>query len=289
MSKVRIQTGQTEPVVVLAVDDDGDPITGLADLKLRVRRTSNGHYLDWVDNTFKAAPGQLYMTLVEVNAARSPGEYELNTAPHLKGLNTAAFVNAYAEDSYVATVIQDALVQTASNMPQIGEIAVGGWIDYIDASIADGASYEDVRQALRDYGLDHLVSINPGIVPPAANTYIRQILDKVDSIQVDIEATYTIKQNWSYNPGTDELVGQVWVETGNLVMADPGGVLVTWYNELGTTMFSVSSATPDAQGIFRIVKQHPGVVRNKSYYSIAQLDLDGVGTITGAKGSFTIG
>ena len=289
MSKTRIKTGETEPIVVMAVDKAAIPLTGLADLKVRVRRVSNGHYLDWADNSFKAAPASLYMTLVEANSARSPGEYELNTFPHEHGLNTGAFTNAYPTDSYVATVIQDALIQTAANVPQIGEIATGGWLNYIDEPISESASYEDVRTALRDYGLDHLVSVNPGIVPPAANTYIRQLLDKVDAIEIDIESTYVIKQNWAYNPVADELVGQVWVEVSNMVSMSPGDVTVTWYNEAGSVMFILTSATPDAQGIFRVVKASPGVVRNKAYYSIASFDIAGVGTITGAKGSFTIG
>jgi len=51
---VQIQSGAKEPIVVMVVDNNGDPIAGLIDIKLKVRRNSDGFYLDWSDNIFKA-------------------------------------------------------------------------------------------------------------------------------------------------------------------------------------------------------------------------------------------
>lgn len=129
-SSVRIKTGEKEPIVVLIVDQDGNPLTGLTDIKIRVRRGSDGFYLDWSDNTFKATPAQLLVALEQISAVLSPGEYQLNTVIHVDGFDTSTFVQLVDEEQYFVTAVQDG-ADTASNVPQIGEIKVGGFVDDI--------------------------------------------------------------------------------------------------------------------------------------------------------------
>ena len=52
--RVRVKTGATEPLKAYITDAEGDPLTGLTDVYVRIRR-ANGDYLDWDDYAFKAA------------------------------------------------------------------------------------------------------------------------------------------------------------------------------------------------------------------------------------------
>jgi hypothetical protein len=79
------------------------------------------------------------------------------------------------------------------------------------------------------------------------------------------------------------------VEKGNQVLTGPLAVTVTWYNEDGTALFAMTDSAPDAQGIFKVSRTAPGLVRNRSYYTVALVNLPTLGLITSAKGAFTIG
>lgn len=289
MPNVRIQTGAKEPIEVLAVDALNARLTGLANLKVSIRRISDDYFLDWDDNTFKAAPGVQWETLVAIDATLAPGEYRLDNVAHDKGLDTAAFVNAVANDTYRVIVVQEGSPQTAANFPQHGEIKVGDWLDFIDEAISDQATPAEVRAELVAFGLDHLVSVNPGVVPPAAGTYIRQVLDKLDAAALANTQRYWVQQSWSFSQADGKVVGQVWVEANNLVVAAPTSCSVTWYDDAGTAQWTEVGAGPDAQGVFKLEKAGPGLVSNRSYYSVATVAIAGYGTVKGAKGQFTIG
>jgi len=131
-----IQTGDKEPVVVLIVDGTGTPLTGKTNIKIRVRRLSDGFYFDWSDNTFKTGGSvvTLLQALVEVSATLSPGEYQLNKVGHVNGFNTLTIINPIANDTYVVTAIQDSGTD-AGNVPQIGEVKVGGFADSISTNL----------------------------------------------------------------------------------------------------------------------------------------------------------
>jgi hypothetical protein len=132
MNCARIQTGQKEPLVALIVDANGDELTGKSDIKVKIRRLSDGYYFDWSDNTFKsgATVTQLLQALLEVNTTYSPGEYYLNTVDHSGGFDTSKIVNANDDDVYFVTAIQDGGTD-AANVPLIGEIKVGSYVDDI--------------------------------------------------------------------------------------------------------------------------------------------------------------
>lgn len=132
MNCVRIQTGQKEPIVALIVDANGDELTGKTDIKIKVRRLSDGYYFDWSDDTFKAGASvsQMLQALIEVSAAYSPGEYQLNKAGHSGGFDTSTITNANDDDVYYVTAIQDSGTD-AANVPLIGEIKVGSFVDDI--------------------------------------------------------------------------------------------------------------------------------------------------------------
>jgi hypothetical protein len=128
---VRVQTGATEPIEVIVFDILGVPLTGKTDIKVKVRRISDSMYYDWTDNYFKVSPVRLEQVLEEISASNSPGEYRLNLAPdHINGFNTGTPVNKVMDDTYEITVVQDG-GSDASNLPQIGEIKVGQYVDEI--------------------------------------------------------------------------------------------------------------------------------------------------------------
>lgn len=289
MTCVRIQTDQTEPITVLIVDANGDALPGKSDIKIKIRRLSDGLYFDWDDNEFKT-PGaitQLLETLDPVSDSYSPGEYHLSTTDHPDGFDTSKIVNAADDDVYYITAIQDGGTD-AANVPQIGEIKEGDFLDFIDQKISDNATPDEVKWALREYGLDHLVSVNPGVVPPATGTYIRQILDKLDEIDTGGNQ-YWVQQSYSFDPTADELTGQVWVESNNLIEASAASVSVTWYDDDGTAAFTMTDSSPDAQGVFKVEQASPGLVKHRSYYAVATVTITGFGSVVGAKGAFTLG
>jgi len=292
MTTVYIKTGDKEPLQAMVVDTDGIPTIGLIDVKAKIRRLSDGLYYDWTDNRFKAgvSVAKLMEALSEVSSIYFKGEYILNTVDHPMGWDTAKIANVNADDVYHVTVDQDG-ARTAGNLPQIGEIKAGRWVDMLNAQVSTRATPDDVETrattVIRDFGLDHLVSVNPGIVPPAANTYIRQILDKENQILAGSNSC-NVKQSFAYDPALDLITGQLWVEKNNRVNDDTISMTMSWYDEDGNFVFS-AAGVPDLQGVYKVSKTTPGLVRNRSYYTVVTANLPEIGTVTSAKGTFTVG
>jgi hypothetical protein len=293
MSHGRIPSGAKVPLEAFIISAIGEPLAGKADIKLRCRRSSDDKLLDWADQTFKTAGTctQPLEVLEEVDAANDPGYYRLNTAEHVRGFDTSALVNPAVEDHYSFTIVQTP-GNDASNVPQYVQLDVGGWIDYLDASIAARATpaqvYTQSGAALSAVGLDHLVATTPGGAPAADGTYMKQMIDKLDSLLIG-GRVYRIKQNWVYNPATDTITGQVWCESDNQVVAVPLGLSVAWCNAVGTVMFNLTDDAPDAHGIFNVNKVAPGLVKNTSYYSLATVTTTEVGDITASFGIIMVG
>jgi hypothetical protein len=132
---IRIQSGKKEPIAVLILNQSGQELTGKTDIKIKIRRISDGFYLDWSDNTFKSAVSVviLLQVLQEISALYSPGEYQLNKPGHINGFDTLTITNPNSDDTYYVTGIQDGGVD-ASNVPMVGELKVG---DYVDDIVED--------------------------------------------------------------------------------------------------------------------------------------------------------
>ncbi len=127
-----IQSGDVEPILVLALDELREPVVGKTDVKLRIYRKHDDWFLDWSDNQFKPAASVtiIEIQMEEVNGVYNPGEYRLNYGAHIKGFNPASISNAENEDIYFFVADQSSGVDI-SNMPQIGQIRVGGVIDSV--------------------------------------------------------------------------------------------------------------------------------------------------------------
>lgn len=122
---VRVQTGTTEPVQVYVTDRAGDALTGKTDLFVRVRRESDGLFLDFDDWTFKAAAWtERDRGLTEVDASLVPGLYELPS-----GIETGSFTNANADDNLVIYPVQTP--GTDAVLPSPGEMKIGQFVDLV--------------------------------------------------------------------------------------------------------------------------------------------------------------
>ena len=130
MNHSRIQTGDTEPVTVVAEDATGERLTGKTDIKIKVQRLSDDYFFDWDDNTFKDPNlvAQLLETLDEVSSAHNPGIYKLDTADHVNGFDTSKIKNPKPDDTYLITAIQDGGTDIAT-LPSDGEVKVGQYVD----------------------------------------------------------------------------------------------------------------------------------------------------------------
>jgi len=288
-----IQTGGTEPVQVYVTDVSGRPLTSKTDIKLSVWRASDGYSLDWSDDTFKASGWTTrQQALTELDGVNLRGWYRLDNTSHPNGkLDTSQFANAAVNDTYFLTVEQVG-GDDAGNVPQVGELKVGHYADNLDAKISQRATPSEVNTQVQAVivanDLDHLLKTNPGAAPAGTNTFIKQILDGIDSISTG-GSLYTIKQCWSLNPSTDVLSGQVWAEKGNLVITTVASLSVTWYDIDGQVLFTLTDAAPDAQGFFKVSKSTPGLADNTSYYCVATVTLADTSTVKAGMGLFTIG
>lgn len=126
---VRIETGDTEPIEVLAVDASGDPLAGLTDVFIHIRRRSDNFFFDWNDDTFKTIGSVVTrdQVLSEIDATNAAGQYELASAGHPNGFDTSAITNATADDTYAVTPLQSP--GTNATLPPPGEIKEGQWVD----------------------------------------------------------------------------------------------------------------------------------------------------------------
>jgi len=125
LTSVRIETGATEPVTVKATRNNGQDLTGLTDLFIRVRRFSDGLFFDFSDSTFKASPVSINSAaLVEVSATNAPGLYELSG-----GFDFSAITNVNADDTYSFIPIQTP--GTNAVLPGPGEVKEGQFVDDI--------------------------------------------------------------------------------------------------------------------------------------------------------------
>ena len=60
MAESRIQTGDTEPIETnVLIDAAKNKLTGLTNVKLKIRRQFDNKYFDWSTNSFEISPVQL--------------------------------------------------------------------------------------------------------------------------------------------------------------------------------------------------------------------------------------
>jgi len=139
-----VQQGTVVPIESLILSSTLSELTGKTDILVWIRRKSDGLTYDWNDSSFKAygsctTPRQ---TMTEVDATNYKGQYARN------------WTSPASDETYEVTVDQSPGTD-AANVPQVGEIVVGGWVDDVDAAISSRATPAQVNTecdtALADY------------------------------------------------------------------------------------------------------------------------------------------
>jgi len=122
MTTVRIQTDATEPIIALVRDGSLDPLTGKTDILVSIWRLSDGFFYDFDDDTFKTSGWTTRQeAMSEVDATNAAGEYQYDW-------DTSNIVSPVADDTYFVRVEQSPGTD-AKNLPQVGELKIGQWVD----------------------------------------------------------------------------------------------------------------------------------------------------------------
>lgn len=100
MSTVEITAGTTEPLEAYARAAAGGALTGSSNLRVQIRRVSDGHFLDFNDSTFKNTGWTTRQaTLSEIDATNSPGEYRLTGGVSTTGWSAGSYAVTFLEVS----------------------------------------------------------------------------------------------------------------------------------------------------------------------------------------------
>lgn len=118
--QTHILHGDTERIQTPPLKDGSlNILTGLTTVVVSLQRTSDGHFLDFSDDTFKATGWTTrQQQMNEVSAALASGEYYYD-------LVTGDLVNPAVDDTYMVRVEETG--GTAVNVPLVGEIKVDQW------------------------------------------------------------------------------------------------------------------------------------------------------------------
>ena len=125
-----IPTGATERIEVLVLDGTLAELTGKTDILISIRRISDGFWYDFSDDTFKNTGWTTrQQVMTETDSTNDPGIYHYS-------FDTSAITNKTADDTYMIRTEQSPGTD-AKNLPQIGEIKEGQWVDDILDGITD--------------------------------------------------------------------------------------------------------------------------------------------------------
>ncbi|MGD9156790.1 MAG: hypothetical protein PVG39_00150 [Desulfobacteraceae bacterium] len=167
--ETRIQTDETERIEVLLLDGSLSPLTSLSNAFLSIRRVSDGYWYDFNDDTFKNSGWTTrQQVMTETDSTNDQGVYHYD-------FDTSAITNVSANDTYELRVD----CASATNVPQIGEIKVGQFIDYINGSISSRALEANVE----------------GHVTTALNTYDPPTRSEATSDKEEVLAAINIAQS----------------------------------------------------------------------------------------------
>lgn len=117
METTRVQTGTVERIEVLLLDASNDPVTS-ASVTLKIRRKSDGKF--WNGTNFQV--NGVALNMIEVDSVNEPGKYYYS-------FDTSTLD---ADEYYFRADSED-----GTNVPQIGEMKVGGFVDYLDKAISE--------------------------------------------------------------------------------------------------------------------------------------------------------
>lgn len=124
-----LKLGDTERVVILAVDVAGAPVTG-ATVTLTIRRDSDGFF--WNGTAFQSSATTVPMA--ELDATNMAGVYSYDFRPGISSFTCVL----YATSATAAIV----------NEPWVTQLRVGSWADNLDAALSNVAGSGDMSEIL---------------------------------------------------------------------------------------------------------------------------------------------
>jgi hypothetical protein len=124
------------------IDGSNDTITaqmetGLTDVLVNVRRRSDGFYLDWSGNTFKASSWTTKSA--SMSEVGTTGQYE-------RVFSLSTVTNMVANDVYIVTVTS----ATSDLSPQIGELKAGDWVSWINDLVSILSVNRRIKNVVHD-------------------------------------------------------------------------------------------------------------------------------------------
>lgn len=144
-----ITAGTVESIHVYARAAAGGALTGSTNLRVQIRRASDGHFLDFNDGTFKGSGWTtLQGTLTEVDSTNEPGWYRYSTGIDTTGWSAGSYyvtaveitTTAVANGPQFATGEIVIVTATASALSaRIPAALVGGRMDASVGAVASGA------------------------------------------------------------------------------------------------------------------------------------------------------
>lgn len=209
MSEAVVATGVTEVLEVLATDVYGAALTGLTDVAVYVRRSSDGYLLDWNDNTFKAAAWTTRQrVLTETDAVNQAGWYRYSW-------DMSTIVSPASNDVYTVTFAQTTLTN-AANLPASGVIRTGRFVDTIASNLTTATSTLATSAALAT-AQGNITTILGYGAPPSAATISTQVNADIATAHgagsyqtasvagLALEATLTAMKGATFDGATDSL------------------------------------------------------------------------------------
>jgi hypothetical protein len=257
MAALRITTGTVEPIQIFVVDDLGDPFTGKTDLFVRLRRSSDGEYLDWFDNTFKAAGWTTRdQSMTETDATLNPGVYEV-----AGGLDTSTNPTEFQDQDLTVIPLQTPGID--ATLPAPDELKVGQFVDNLDQSLS--TTETNIR---------------------GGSETLQTVRDAIDSLDAAVDEC---RLNVSFVPGGSNTMRlAAWLVRNGVNVVAPSAITLTWFNLDGTvSLFTLTAVDavvgppaqdPDANGRFRFVRAQ--ALANDEVYKVSVAITDGVGTVT---------
>lgn len=100
---------------------------------------------------------------------------------------------------------------------------------------------------------------------------------------------HTVKQTYVYNRAADELRGLVWLESAGQLVVNPTSVSVEIKDADDNLLFTMTDASPDSTGAFKVVRSAPGLGSGRVLKAVASMSTPAFGTLTSSFGMFTLG
>jgi len=199
--------------------------------------------------------------------------------------------------SAVESMAPDTLTASALAADAVAEIADGVWDEGLAGHLAPGSTGEALANAATAPSPAVIaVAVWDEALPGAhaagtAGERLATTDNRVDvAVSTRAQASVRVVASFAYNPTTNTLDGNVWLERDGVLDTTAATATVAFYSSAGVLLFpALVDLTPDAQGFFRVTQASPaGFTQGAEIYMVASIDAPS-GTYTTGKGIQVVG